>query len=56
MGQKVFELPESRLSTGPHAYNFDGSQLSSGIYMIKINARGMDGVNYVDSKKIVISK
>ena len=56
LGQRVFELPESRLPTGRHAYNLNASQLSSGIYLIKINARGMDGVNYVDSKKMVISR
>lgn len=56
LGQKVFELPERSMATGPHAYNFNASQLTNGIYLIKINARGIDGVNYVDSKKVIVSK
>ena len=55
-GQQVFELTRDGLSTGPHAYNFNGSELTNGIYLIKINAVGVDGVNYVDSKKIILSK
>ena len=56
LGERVYELPERRLSQGPHAYNFNASGLSNGIYLIKINAIGMDGINYVDSKKMMISR
>lgn len=55
-GQQVFELTRDGLSTGPHAYNFNGSELTNGIYLIKINAVGVDGINYVDSKKIILTK
>ena len=55
-GQKVFELTKNGLSPGLHQYNFDASNLSSGIYIVKVNARGLNGLNYVDSKKMTISK
>lgn len=56
VGQKVFELTENGLSAGPHEINFDASNLSSGVYIYKINATGINGQNYVASKKMILSK
>jgi len=55
-GQRVFESTERALSTGSYQFNFDGSNLSSGIYLYKIIARGRDGRLYVTSQKMVKSK
>lgn len=55
-GQKVFEWNQNRLIPGTHEYNFDGAGLSSGTYLIKINATDTNGQIYVASKKMVITK
>ncbi|MBX2817075.1 MAG: T9SS type A sorting domain-containing protein [Saprospiraceae bacterium] len=55
-GKQIFETVEMNLSAGSHAYELDGSNISSGIYMIKLIATGSDGINRVDSKKIIVSK
>lgn len=52
-GQKVYESTENALPTGTYQLNFDGSNLSSGIYLYKIIARGSNGQNYVTSQKMV---
>jgi hypothetical protein len=56
LGQKVFELTEKSLSAGIHSYNFNASQLSSGIYVYRIHAAGAGGRNFVDSKKMMLLK
>lgn len=55
-GQKVFEVTENGLSAGSHELHFDASNLSSGIYTYKINAKGTNGHNYVASKKMILTK
>ena len=56
LGQKVFELTEQSLSAGSHSYNFDASMLSSGVYIYNINAVGVNGQNFVSSKKMTLLK
>ncbi|MBI1932843.1 MAG: T9SS type A sorting domain-containing protein, partial [Ignavibacteriales bacterium] len=56
LGQKVFELNEQNLSAGSHSFNFDASSLSSGIYIYNINAIGVDGKNFVSTKKMTLLK
>ena len=56
VGQRVFEVTESGLSPGMQALNFDASNLSSGIYLYKINATSRSGKNYVGSKKMIIAR
>ncbi|MDX2246566.1 MAG: T9SS type A sorting domain-containing protein [Bacteroidia bacterium] len=55
-GQKVFEQTESRLPLGEHEITFDASNLSSGIYIYQIHAIGIDGQNYVASKRMILAK
>lgn len=56
LGQKVLEITEKGLAAGIHSYNFDASQLSSGIYIYSIHAVGVDGKNFVSSKKMMLLK
>jgi hypothetical protein len=56
LGEQIYRLTQNNLPSGPHAYNFNASDISSGIYLIKINAVGRDGINYVDSKKMILSR
>jgi hypothetical protein len=52
-GVKVFELTEKELQAGTHEFSIDASNLSSGIYLYKANAIGINGQNYVSSKKMI---
>ena len=51
-GQKVFET-EKEFVSGTHKLNFDASKLSSGIYMYTLKAATIDGLNLVESKKMI---
>ena len=55
-GQEVFRLTKNGLSAGSHEINFDASSLSSGIYIYKINATGINGQNYIASDKMILSR
>ncbi|MBK7497575.1 MAG: hypothetical protein IPI19_00335 [Ignavibacteriales bacterium] len=56
IGQKVSELLNSDLSGGVHEVNFEGSNLSSGIYYYTMNAVGKDGNNFTSTKKMILMK
>jgi hypothetical protein len=52
-GQIVFESAENTLVSGAHVFNFDVSTLSSGVYVYKINAIGVNGKSIIDTKKMI---
>jgi hypothetical protein len=52
-GQKIYELTENKLVSGTHQFDFNSSDLSSGIYYYKIEAIGVNGQKYVDTRKMV---
>ena len=52
-GQKVYEMAENEFVSGTHNIDFDASDLSSGMYVYTINATGVDGQNFVDSRKMI---
>lgn len=56
LGEQVFELTQNRLPSGSHSFDFDASNLSSGIYLYKINATGINGQNYEATKKMILSR
>ena len=56
LGQKVVEVTEKSLAAGIHSYNFNASQLSSGIYVYRVHATSADGKNFVESKKMMLLK
>jgi hypothetical protein len=56
LGQKVLELTEKNLAAGIHSYNFNATQLTSGIYIYSIHATGASGKNFVQSKKMMLLK
>ena len=53
LGRKVFEMTENDLPSGTHMINFNASELSSGMYMYKINAVTINGQKFVDTKKMI---
>jgi Secretion system C-terminal sorting domain len=56
LGEKVLELTEQNLAAGIHSYNFNASQLSSGIYIFRLQATNASGKNFVDSRKMMLLK
>jgi hypothetical protein len=56
LGQKVYEVVEQGLAAGIHSFDFNASNLSSGIYVYSIHANGVNGKNFVESKKMMLIK
>lgn len=52
-GQKIFESAKNMLVSGTHVFHFDASELSSGVYICKIDAVDVYGNRFVDSKKLM---
>ncbi len=51
LGQRVAELINRNLSAGNYSYSFNASNLSSGVYLYRIEANG-----FTSTKKMVLSK
>ncbi len=56
LGQEVTTLVNTNLVAGAHNVNFDASSLNSGVYLYRIEATGIDGTNFVDVKKMILTK
>jgi hypothetical protein len=51
LGQEVMRLVDGELTAGPHEIRFDGSRLSSGFYMYRIESGG-----FVETRRMVLLK
>ncbi|PJF32906.1 MAG: peptidase S8, partial [Phototrophicales bacterium] len=51
LGQEVATLVDKPLLAGRYAVDFDGSNLSSGVYIYRISANG-----FTESKKMILTK
>jgi len=56
LGQEVATLVNSNLEVGGHSVDFDASSINSGVYLYRIEATGIDGTNFVDVKKMILTK
>jgi hypothetical protein len=56
LGQEVVSLINANLVAGGHSVSFDASSLNSGVYLYRIEATGIDGTNFVDVKKMILTK
>lgn len=56
IGQKVFEAVNNVYSAGIHEYNFNGRNLTSGIYIYSITASSSNGNVFKESKKMMLIK
>jgi hypothetical protein len=56
LGQEVATLISSDLVAGSHKVDFDASSLNSGVYFYKIEATGIDGTNFTNVKKMILTK
>jgi Secretion system C-terminal sorting domain len=56
LGQEVANLISSNLAAGSHEFNFDASNINSGVYFYRLNATGVDGTNFTSVKKMILTK
>ncbi len=56
LGQRVNEIVSNNFTAGVQTVNFNASELASGMYIYQISAQGVDGSNFVDTKKMILMK
>ncbi len=56
LGQEVATLLNGNLVAGAHTANFDASRLTSGVYLYRIDAAGVDGSKFTSVKKMILTK
>jgi hypothetical protein len=56
IGQKVVTLAQGSVDAGSHSYQFNASQMASGVYLFKLTAVGENGSTFVSSKKMTLLK
>jgi photosystem II stability/assembly factor-like uncharacterized protein len=56
LGQEVASLFNGNLLAGTHVVNFNASNLSTGVYMYKLEAAGIDGQSFNSVKKMILNK
>jgi hypothetical protein len=56
IGQEVTEIVNENFSGGVNRVSFNARNISSGIYYYTIDAKGVDGSNFVSSKKMILMK
>ncbi len=56
LGQKVKDIVSSNFVAGTQTFNFNASELASGIYIYQISAQGVDGSSFIDAKKMILMK
>lgn len=56
LGREVKTLVNNKMTTGFYSYDFNASELSSGIYFYRIQVSGDKGVQYVNTKRMVLVK
>ena len=56
LGQEVANILNSDLNAGVHETAFNASNLSSGVYFYRLEAHGVDGSNYISTKRMLLMK
>jgi hypothetical protein len=56
LGQEVANLVNTNLAAGSHNVDFNASLLNSGVYFYRIEATGIDGTNFTNVKKMILTK
>jgi len=54
LGQLVITLLQDWRETGVYSVNFDGTTLSSGVYICRLSARDSHGMSYLESRKMTL--
>lgn len=56
LGQEVISIFNGVISAGNHELIFDASNLNSGMYVYRMDAKGIDGSNFSSLKKMLLVK
>jgi hypothetical protein len=56
IGQEVLKAIDTEMEAGYHKLNLNLSRFSSGVYMYRIDVRGVDGKNHSAVKKMILNK
>ncbi len=56
LGQEIATLLNGNLPASGHQITFDASSLNSGIYLYRIDAQGIDGSSFSETKKMTLIK
>ncbi len=56
LGEEVAVLANNAMNAGVHTVNFDASNLNSGVYLYRIEANGVDGNNFTQVRKMMLTK
>jgi len=56
IGQEVAKITERNFEAGTHNLQFNATELSSGTYIYKLEANGVNGANFTSTKKMIILK
>ena len=56
LGQSVATLINGNLAAGSHQFDFNASNLNSGVYFYRIDAAGVNGTNFSSVKKMILTK
>jgi Secretion system C-terminal sorting domain/FG-GAP-like repeat len=51
LGREVFTIYDGILNLGKYSFTFSGAELSSGVYLLRVNSK-----NYIESKKLILLK
>ena len=56
LGQELSVLVNGNLSAGSHSVKFDGANVTSGMYIYRIDASGNNGSNFTSIRKMILNK
>jgi len=56
MGRLIQTLANENMNAGSFLIDFNGSELASGVYFVRMTAVGRDGTNFADTKKMMLVK
>ena len=54
LGQEVFQIANSDFQAGNHNLEFNAKDLSTGAYIYTLEAKGINGVNFKSTKKMLL--
>jgi len=56
LGREVRQLVNENMNPGSFMIDFNGSELASGIYFVRMTATGKEGMRFADTKRMVLIK
>jgi hypothetical protein len=56
LGEAVATIVNNSYAAGTHTVNFDAANLNSGVYFYRIDAAGINGENFTQVRKMMLTK